>query len=52
MSNESGNRALGRTGAHELTKEQSESISGGSISTLLSHILTSVLTHPDSVRDS
>ncbi len=52
MSNENNNRVLSRSGAHELTKEQSESISGGILSTLLSHIITSVLTNPDSVRDS
>jgi hypothetical protein len=52
MPNESTNRVLSRKGAHELTKEQSESVSGGSLATLLSHIMTSIMTSPDSVRDS
>jgi acyl CoA:acetate/3-ketoacid CoA transferase len=39
MSNHKQNRVLGRTGAHELTKEQTENVGGG-IPTLLSVIIT------------
>jgi len=48
MSNESNNRVLSRRGAHELTKEQTEEITGG-VSTLLSVILTG-LTFPHDHR--
>ena len=51
MSNKN-NRVLGRMGAHELTKEETEVVSGGVIPTLLSRILTNVLTNPDSIRDT
>jgi hypothetical protein len=51
MSNDNHNRVLGRMGAHELTREQTEEVSGG-IPTLLSRILTSPLTSPDTIRDS
>lgn len=39
MSNDKQTRVLGRTGAHELTKEQTQEVSGG-IPTLLSVIIT------------
>jgi hypothetical protein len=51
VSNKS-SRVLGRMGAHELTKEETEVVSGGVIPTLLSRILTNVLTNPDSIRDT
>lgn len=52
MSNSNNNRVLGRIGAHMLTQEEAEAVSGGIISTLLSHIITNVLNNPDSLRDS
>lgn len=52
MSDDKKNRVLGRIGAHRLTQEETEAVSGGVISTLLSHILTNVLINPDSRRDS
>lgn len=43
MSNENTNRVLARAGARELTKEQTEAVTGG----FRSFILTNPLTHPD-----
>jgi hypothetical protein len=45
------NRVLSRRGAHELTQEQSEAVSGGIIPTLLSRILTGTVHSPDSGHD-
>jgi hypothetical protein len=39
-------------GAHELTKEETEVVSGGIIHTALSRILTNALTNPDSISDT
>lgn len=49
MSNDNKNRVLGRRGARELTKEQTQEVSGG-LSTLLSVIITGGGT--DERRDS
>lgn len=43
MSDDKKNRVLGRMGAHELTKEETEAVRGG----FHSFILTNPLTHPD-----
>jgi hypothetical protein len=43
MSQDNKNRVLGRRGAHELNKEQTEAVRGG----FHSFILTNPLTNPD-----
>lgn len=51
MSNDNSNRVLSRTGACELTQDQTDKVSGGIIPTLLSRIITGGI-HPDTRLDS
>jgi len=52
MSNNKENRVLGRMGAHQLTEEETNRVTGGFIPTLLSVIHTNPLTNPDTRLDS
>ncbi len=49
MSNNN-NRVLGRLGAHELTPEQTQQVSGG-LPTLFSRIVTEAAPHQDLIND-
>jgi hypothetical protein len=51
MSNENRNRVLGRRGAHELNKEQTEAVEGGLL-TVPSVIITGQPPHYDVTTDS